>query len=110
MMMISSIENEGEFKYLERIYTHGSLEEKVGYDLTCCDETLYGRIKKFKEGDEETLVRFDKFKHEDEEYKVVLYIWKGRITNFTMGLVVDCKDTEAVQYANERMKARVDCL
>ena len=35
---------------------------------------------------------------------------QGKETNETMGLVVNCNDTESVQYATEKMKVRVDCI
>lgn len=110
-MLASTITHEQEFTYLERIYLHGTIEEEVGYDLLCCDDELLERINKFKEGEEETLVRFDRVKVKDKEPKmVVMYIWKGKETNFTLGLVVDNQDVESVQYATSKMKARVDCL
>lgn len=109
-MIKSSIENDNDFNFLERIYTHGTLEEEVGYDLTCCDDALLNRINSFNEGNETSLVRFEKFLINNKEKQVVLYIWKGKETNKTMGLVVDCNDIESVQYATEKMKAKVDCI
>lgn len=110
-MIKSSIENDNDFNFLERIYTHGTLEEEVGYDLICCDEALFSRIKEFKESKEDTLVRFENFQiNKDYEKSVVMYIWKGKETDYTMGLVVNHDDIESVQYASEKMKLRVDCI
>lgn len=100
-----------DYTYLSRIYAHGEIEDKAGYDLTCGDDELFKRIYHFINSDEQTLIRFDKFIFEDETTQsVVMYIWKGETTNYTMGLVVDAADVEAIQYATKKMKARVDSL
>lgn len=109
--MIRTLTKQNEdFHYLSRIYTHGILEDEAGYDLIACDDTLLNRINSFNESDEKSLVRFEKFLINNKEKQVVLYIWKGKETNETMGLVVNCSDTESVQYATEKMKVRVDCI
>lgn len=109
--MIRKLTKQNEdFHYLSRIYTHGILEDEAGYDLIACDDTLLNRINSFNESDETSLVRFEKFLINNKEKQVVLYIWKGKETNETMGLVVNCNDTESVQYATEKMKVRVDCI
>lgn len=109
-MMQTLTKQDENFHYLSRIYTHGTLEEEAGYDLTACDDALLNRINSFNKGNETSLVRFEKFLINNKEKQVVLYIWKGKETNETMGLVVDCNDIESVQYATEKMKAKVDCI
>ena len=98
------------FYFLERIYTHGKLEEKVGYDLVSCDDALFDRISDFNKSEKETLVRFEQFDFYGEIMQVVMYVWKGKETGLTMGLVIDYRDEESVRYATNKLRARVDCL